>query len=302
MTRHIPVLLSEVIESLQLKPGYNVIDCTLGDGGHSEAILEKIGPNGKLLGIDADPESVLRAKQYLYRFGERANFARDNFENIKQITADNNFHPVNGILLDLGWSTPQFKERGRGFSFDGDEPLDMRFGGMNQKGMTAAEIINDYSLNDLKRIFRQYGEEKLAEPIAKEIVERRKKEKIETTGQLTETILSVYRTILKSDKEIPWVGGLHPATKIYQALRIETNRELDVVRNVLPDAVEVLEKGGRLAVITFHSLEDRIVKHFVQSKPSTLKMVNKKPIIAGEEELKNNPSARSAKLRIIEKI
>lgn len=302
MTRHIPVLLSEVIESLQLKPGFNVIDCTLGDGGHSELILEKIKPNGKLLGIDADPESVLRAKQYLYRFGEQVVFARDNFENIRKIVAENNFHPVNAILMDLGWSTPQFKERGRGFSFEGDEMLDMRFGGANQKSLTAAEIINEYSLNDLKRIFRQYGEEKLAEPIAKEIVEKRKTEKIETTGQLTGIILDVYRRILKSDKEVPWVGGIHPATKIFQALRIETNRELEVVRNVLPEAIDVLESGGRLAVITFHSLEDRIVKHFVQSRSSTVKLVNKKPIIAGDNELKNNPSARSAKLRIIEKI
>lgn len=302
MTRHIPVLLSEVISSLQLKAGDQVVDCTLGDGGHSEAMLEKIGKNGKLLGIDADPESVLRAKQYLYRFGDQVTFVRDNFENLKKIVADNNFHPVNAILMDFGWSTPQFKERGRGFSFEGDESLDMRFGGMNQKGMTAAEIINDFSLNDLKKIFRQYGEEKLSEPIAKAIVESRKNTRIETTGQLTEIVLQVYREILKSEKEVPWVGGIHPATKVYQALRIETNRELEVIRNVLPDAVEILEQGGRLAVITFHSLEDRIVKHFIQSRASQVKMVNKKPIVAGGKEVNLNPSSRSAKLRVIEKL
>ena len=301
MTRHISVLLREVLAALQLKSGENVVDCTLGDGGHSEAMLEQIAPNGKLLGIDADPESVLRAKQYLYRYNDRVIFARDNFENIKQIVAENNFHPVNAILLDLGWSTPQFKERGRGFSFEGDEPLDMRYGGANQKGMTAAEIINEYSFADLKRIFRQFGEEKLAEPIAQAIVDKRSESIIDTTGKLTEIILEVFRTILKTEKEVPWVGGLHPATKVYQALRIETNRELEVLKKVLADALEILEPGGRFAVITFHSLEDRIVKHFIQSRSEELKIINKKPIVATDQEVEHNPSSRSAKLRIIQK-
>ena len=276
MTRHIPVLLDEVINSLQIKPNSNIIDCTLGDGGHSEAILEKNSPHGKLLGIDADPESVLRAKQFLYRFGDRAIFERNNFENLKQIITERGFGPVNGILLDLGWSTPQFEERGRGFSFTGDESLDMRYGGSNDKSITAAEIINEYGFADLKKIFKQFGEENLAEPIAKEIIEKRKNNRIETTGQLTEIILDVFRRILKSDKEIPWVGGIHPATKIFQALRIETNHELEALRNILPAAVEALEPGGRLVVITFHSLEDRIVKHFFQGKTDKLKIITKK--------------------------
>ena len=179
MTRHIPVMLSEVIELLDLHEDANVIDCTLGDAGHSEAMLEKIGPHGRLLGIDADPESVLRAKQYLYRFGDRATFVRDNFENITKIAGENQFAGANAILADLGWSTPQFAERGRGFSFEKDEPLDMRYGGTNGRSHTAAEVVNEYGPEDLKRIFRQYGEEKLYSQIAEKIVEERKKTPID---------------------------------------------------------------------------------------------------------------------------
>jgi 16S rRNA (cytosine1402-N4)-methyltransferase len=297
MTRHIPVLLNEVIEALQLKANENVIDCTLGDAGHSEKILEATGPHGKLLGIDADPESVLRAKQYLYRFEDRAVFVRDNFKNLKKIITDSGFGPVDAILFDLGWSSPQFAERGRGFSFEKDEPLDMRYSGKND-GLSAGEIVNQYGLNDLNKIFRVYGEEKLSELIAKRIIEKRKDKKIETTGELVEIILEVYRKKLNSDKEVPWIGGIHPATKIFQALRIETNRELEVLKSVLPEAVETLSSGGRIAVITFHSLEDRIVKHFFQSNLSKLKIVTKKPISAGQGELTENPRARSAKLRV----
>lgn len=302
--RHVPVLLNEVVENLNLHSGDKVIDCTLGDAGHSEAILEKISPNGKLLGIDADPESVLRAKQYLYRFGEQAIFIRDNFENLKKIVDETKFGPVNAILLDLGWSTPQFAQRGRGFSFETDEPLDMRYGGgqSNAEALTAAKIINEYSGEELVKIFKQYGEEKFSDAIAEAMVRDRKKTPIETTKQLTELILKVYREKLHSDKEVPWIGGLHPATKIFQALRIETNRELEVLKKVLPDAIGLLSPAGRLAVITFHSLEDRIVKHFFQGNQTKIKIINKKPVVAGEEELKINPRARSAKLRVIEKI
>ncbi len=303
--RHVPVLLNETIDLLNLKPGDNVIDCTLGDAGHSEAMLEKISPNGKLLGIDADPESVLRAKQYLYRFGERVNFVRDNFLNLKQIAVKEGFDQPNAILMDLGWSTPQFAERGRGFSFEGDEPLNMRYSGeqLPEAGdRTAEQIVNDYSEDDLGKVFKQYGEEKFSQEIAEAIVDARKLGKILKTKQLTEIILKVYRDKLHSDKEVPWIGGLHPATKVFQALRIETNRELEVLKKVLPDAIDLLAPGGRLAVITFHSLEDRIVKHFYQSKLSQLKIITKKSVVAGEEELKNNPRARSARLRAVEKL
>ncbi len=302
--KHVPVLLNETIDLLNLKPGANVVDCTLGDAGHGEACLEKISPNGKLLGLDADPESVLRAKQYLYRFEERVKFVRDNFVNLKKIVMETGFGPVNAILLDLGWSTPQFQERGRGFSFETDEPLDMRYGGgqANDESQTAAQIINDYSENELVKIFKQYGEEKFAVPIAEAVVNTRKESRIEKTKQLTEIILNVYREKLHSNKEIPWIGGIHPATKIFQALRIETNKELEVLKKVLPDAIEVLASGGRLAVITFHSLEDRIVKHLFRKNISKVKIITKKPIVAGVEELKINPRARSAKLRVVEKI
>ncbi len=298
--RHVPVLSAEAIDSLQLVSGINVVDCTLGDAGHSEIILEKIAPKGKLLGLDMDAEAVLRSKRFLYRFEDRAIVVRDNFSNLKNVVENNNFKPVNAILMDLGWSTPQFEERGRGFSFLKDELLDMRYSPTEQE--TAADIINNYSEQDLAGIFKNFGEEKLNKEIAKAVVDFRRNKKIEKTGEFTEIILQVYREKLHTDKEIPWIGGLHPATKIFQALRMEVNHELDNLKAVLPQAVELLVPGGRLAVITFHSLEDRIVKHFFQSiAGKTIKLVNKKPIIAGEEELKNNPRARSAKLRVIEK-
>lgn len=309
MSRHVPVLLNEVIESLSLKPGMNIVDCTLGDAGHSEMILKATAPKGKLLGIDADPESLLRAKQYLYSFNERVVFARSNFANIKSVVQENDFKPVNGILIDLGWSSPQFEERGRGFSFLKDEPLDMRYGNEliinNYKLIikTAAEVVNNFSVAELEKIFREFGEEKLSKEISIGIIEYRRKQEIKTTKQLVDIILDVYRKKLKTEKEIPWVGGLHPATKVFQAIRMEVNKELSVIEEALPQAIEVLSAGGRLAVITFHSLEDRLVKHYFKKLESKqIKIITKKPITCGEEEYKNNPRARSAKLRVIEKI
>ena len=312
--RHIPVLLNEVIDSLQLKPGMNIIDCTLGDAGHSEAILDKTAPDGRLLGLDADVESVLRAKRNLYRYEGRVTFVHDNFLNLKKVIEETKFAPAQGILMDLGWSSQQFAERGRGFSFNppagGDEPLDMRYAAKSQNPndksqneLTASEILNTYSEVELAKIFKQYGEEDLSAEIASAVVAYRKNKKIEKTNELTEIILQVYREKLHTDKEVPWVGGIHPATKVYQALRIEVNHELEALRQALPQAVEALSQGGRLAVITFHSLEDRIVKHFFQEMENkTISLVNKKPIIAGEQELTDNPRSRSAKLRVVEKI
>lgn len=315
--RHVPVLLNEVIEVLQLAPGMRVIDGTLGDAGHAEKILEKISPDGKLLGIDADVEAVLRAKQYLYNFADQVIFVRDNFVNLQQIVADNNFGPVNGILLDLGWSSPQFEERGRGFSFaKTDEPLDMRYGtGLSTidyslSTKTASELVNELDESELEKIFREYGEEKLSREIAKTIKET--ETEIKTVGELVNIILEVYRKKLKTDKEVPWVGGLHPATKVFQALRIAVNDELGVVEKVLPQAIEVLAPTGRLAIITFHSLEDRIVKHYFQKisfgsgsgsrNNKTIKIITKKPITCSKEEAELNSRASSAKLRVVEKI
>lgn len=299
--RHVPVLLNEVVEGLNLDKDSKVIDCTLGDAGHSEAILEKIGPKGRLLGIDADPESLLRAKKFLDKFGQQVILARDNFTNLAEIAKANDFENVNAIVMDLGWSTPQFKERGRGFSFDADEPLDMRYS--TASGENAKDIINQYTEDELEKIFKFYSEEKLSKEISKNIVLARKQKQIETTKELTEIILQTYRHKLNTVKEIPWVGGIHPATRVFQALRIAVNKELEVVRQALPQAIDLLVPGGRLAIITFHSLEDRIVKQFfVRFNNKTLRIVNKKPIVGSETEIINNPSARSAKLRIIEKI
>lgn len=298
--RHVPVLLNEVIDSLQLKSGCKIIDCTLGDAGHSEAMLEVVGAKGKLLGIDADAESLLRAKNNLYRFGDQVKYFRGNFSELKLAAEKNDFAPADAILMDLGWSTPQFKERGRGFTFATDEPLDMRFDASANIG-TVADILNQYSTDELYKIFHEFGEEKLSLEIAQAIVDFRKNSEIKTTGQLVEIVLQVYRQKLHTDKEVPWIGGIHPATKIFQALRIAVNKELEVLKQALPQALEILNHGGRLAVITFHSLEDRIVKQFFQKNGRVIKLVNKKPIIASEKELAENPSARSAKLRVVEK-
>lgn len=303
--RHISVLLDEAISNLNLKKGYRAIDCTLGDGGHSEKILENVGADGRVLGIDADTEAILSAKRILYRFGEQMVFVRDNFKNLKKIAEENNFYPVEAILLDLGWSTPQFSERGRGFSFEGDEPLDMRYykDPNDENPFNAAFIVNEYDKKELEKIFKNFGEEKFYKEITEEILSQRKEARIASTKQLVETILKVYREKLKSDKEIPWVGGIHPATKVFQALRMAVNDELNVLKEVLPQATELLSNGGRLAVISFHSGEDRIVKRFFQSLSSKdFQIITKKPIVASENELKNNLRARSAKLRVVQKI
>lgn len=300
--RHVPVLLNEVLDSLQLNAGMNVIDCTLGDAGHAEKILEKTAPEGMLLGIDTDPEAILRAKRYLYNFNKRVIYVRDNFENLIEIVKENKFNPVNGILIDLGWSSPQFEERGRGFSFQNPlEDLNMNYSGSNEK--TASQILCQLNEEELEKIFQDYGEENLSKEIASEIIKVRKEKEIKKVIDLVEVILQVYRKKLRTDKEVPWVGGLHPATKVFQALRIEVNDELGAIERVLPQAVEVLSKGGRLAVISFHSLEDRIVKHYFKSQNGkAIKLVNKKPIECLPEESVNNPRARSAKLRVVEKI
>lgn len=303
--RHIPVLLSEVLNSLQLKSGMNVIDCTLGDAGHSEKILEATSPAGKLLGIDADPEALLRAKNYLHQFEGRVVYVRDNFRDLEKIIAEQVFGPVNGILMDFGWSSPQFEERKRGFSFQkSEEILDMRYGAASEINVpTAADLLNTLSESELEEIFRVYGEERLSEEIAGAIVIKRKEKKISTVGDFVEIILQTYRKKLKTDKEIPWIGGLHPATRAFQAVRIAVNDELGVIERVLPQAIEVLASGGRLVVITFHSLEDRIVKHYFKKHVGkNFIIITKKPIVASEEEATENPRARSAKLRVIQKL
>jgi len=290
--KHVPVLHNEVIESLQLTPGDNVVDCTLGDGGHAESILEKVAPAGKLLGIDTDPEAILRAKQYLYDFGSRMVFVRDNFVNLKKIVKEKGWGNIQGILLDLGWSSQQFADRGRGFSFSrAAEPLDMRYD--IKQGITAADILNYRKPEELVKIFKQYGEEKLSKKIASAVVKKRQEKEFTKVGELVEIILQAYGSRGNLSK-------IHPATRVFQALRIAVNDELENLEKVLPQAIEILQPGGRLAVISFHSLEDRIVKHFFK-KSKGIDIITKKPITPTVEELKDNPRARSAKLRVIQK-
>ncbi len=298
--RHIPVLLDEVVEALALKPGDRVIDATVGDGGHSEAFVQQISPQGQLLALDADPESLLRAERFLYAHHDLITFVRTNFLNIEQVATDHGFTSVSGILMDLGWSLPQFKERGRGFSFELDEPLDMRY--TPTAPVSAQNLLATMTIGELESVFKMYGEEPFSRAIAEKIVEQRAATPYTSTQQLVATILGVYREKLHSTKEIPWTRGLHPATRIFQALRIAVNHELEVLKGVLPQAVRLLRPGGRLAIITFHSLEDRIVKHFfLKEHRVSGEIITKKPVCARPEEISRNSASRSAKLRIFQK-
>lgn len=328
---HIPVMTKETLEYLNPQPNQNFIDCTIGDGGHARALLERTAPEGRLLGIDLDPEAVANVKLKMQneKLLDRVVLANDNFKNLASIIEENDFHPIHGILLDIGFSASTL-ERGRGFSFDKDEPLDMRFNPKEERH-TAANIINSWRKEELQSVFSEYGEEKLSGEIAAAIVLRRKREKILTTNQLVEIILETYRRKLapkvssrvksrnltrfwearsdishpaQNDRlRIPWIGGLHPATRVFQSLRITVNEELQNLQEVLPKAIDVLEPGGKLAVIAFHSLEDRIVKQFFRSEDGkSLEIITKKPITASFEEIKANIKARSAKLRVVEKI
>ncbi|MFH1789875.1 MAG: 16S rRNA (cytosine(1402)-N(4))-methyltransferase RsmH [bacterium] len=300
--RHEPVLVNEVLSALKVSKSMKVIDCTLGDAGHAQAILDVIGKNGCLLGIDADAEGLLRAKRYLYKYEDNFIAVRDNFINLSDIIKKNNFPKADAVLFDLGWSLQQFTERSRGFSFQNlDEDLDMRYSvDQSNKGLndiTAERVINEYSIQQLSDVFRRYGEEKLHRHIAKAIVVQRKIKPIKKVRQLVQIISEQYK------KHGGFFGRLNPATKVFQALRIEVNYELEALKQALPQAVSALKPSGRLAVITFHSLEDRIVKRFFKEQnEKTIFLPNKKPIVPTSEEIAKNPRSRSAKLRVAEKI
>jgi len=285
---HIPVLLNEVIQYLAPQPNENFIDCTLGFGGHSKAILEKTKPNGKVLGIEWD-EGKLKAQSSKFKVEERLVVVNDSYTNLRDIVEREKFYPVNGILLDLGMSSWDLEESGRGFSFQKDEPLDMRYA---VQSLTAEEIINKWSEEEITRILRDYGQERFAKNIASNIVNVRRQQPIETTFQLIEVIRKSFPRSYK-------FGRQHFATKTFQALRIATNNELANLEKVLPQALEVLRTGGKLVVISFHSLEDRIVKNFFrdQQKQNSLQILTKKPIMAALAEMRDNPKACSAKLR-----
>ncbi len=291
--QHIPVMLKEVLEYLNPKTDDHFIDCTLGGAGYTFALAEKVGKKGKVIGIDLDQLAIENAQQKIKE--KKLNniiLVLDNFKNLKTIVTDNMAAETkfNGVVLDLGLSSAQLTDETRGFSFKGDRPLDMAFGSSEK---STEEIINNYSLEDLTRIFREYGEERQAYRIAKAIVNTRKANPIKTTTDLVTIIEKVIPARFRT--------RIHPATRVFQALRIETNDELNSLREVLPVATELLEPGGRLVVISFHSGEDRIVKRFFKSEDS-LKILTKKPLTPSEVETGENPRARSAKLRSAEKL
>jgi len=302
---HKPVLLNETVEALQAQPGKRYVDCTLGSGGHASAILEKILPDGKLLCIDADPEAINMAKTRLADYLNSTIIINDNFANLETICRENNFLPVHGILFDLGLSSTQLEVSERGFSFQHDGPPDMRFSPTQE--LTAADIVNNLPEERLSQIIKNYGEERYSKRIARYIIKSRP---ISSTLQLA-------RVIEKATGSHR--GKIHPATRTFMALRIAVNNELENLAAALKQSVNCLDYQGRLVVISYHSLEDRIVKQFMirESKgcicpPSTpicqcghvpsLKIVSKKPITPSLTEIKLNFRSRSAKLRVAERL
>lgn len=289
---HFSVLQKEVMELMSPKPNENFIDATFGEGGHGLKILEKIAPHGKLLAIENDPEIYARNKIE----NERLILINDSYANIEKIVKENSFSSVNGILFDLGVCAWHLKESGRGFSFQRDEPLDMRFN-PNTNNLTAFEIVNYWNEEKIAEIINNFGQEKFYKAISKKIIEQRKIRPIRTTLDLVEVIKKSIPLRYQEQK-------IHFATRTFQALRVAVNQELSNLKKGLKCALNVLEKEGRIAVISFHSLEDRIVKNFFteNKKLNKLKVVTKKPIRPTEEEIKINFSSRSAKLRVAQKV
>ena len=290
---HIPVLTKEVIDLIDPKPNENFIDATFGEGGHSLSILEKNGPNGKVLGIDLNRELIESTKSKIQERGYtgRVTLVVDNFANLKEILSKNDIGPISGILLDLGISSWHLEKSGKGFSFLKDEKLIMRMDS-DESGLTAYEILNTWPREELETILRLYGEERFSRRIAEEIIRERKLKPILKTFQLLEVIKrAVPKYYLKA--------RINFATRTFQALRIAVNGELDNLDKALPQALEILEPGGKLVAISFHSLEDRIIKNFfrTEAKKGNLKIITKKPLIPSEEEIRINPRSRSAKLR-----
>ncbi len=298
---HIPVLQKEALEYLAPKANENFVDCTFGQGGHAMLLLEKNGPKGRVLGIEADPELYKKFQQGEIVASSSTHLKRlflvnDSYTNLSKIATAHNFKPVNGIIVDLGISSWHIEESGRGFSFRKDEPLDMRYN-PQEGSYSAFDIINNWPREDLFRIFKDYGEERFAASIAKNIAQKRKEQSIRTTFQLVGVIEEAVPGWYRRKK-------IHFATKTFQALRIAVNSEIDNLRKVLVQAIGLLEKEGRLAIISFHSLEDREVKNtFKRSQEiNILKILTKKPVVPQEQEIADNPRARSAKLRVAKKI
>ena len=306
---HKPVLLQECLEGLNIRPDGIYVDGTLGGAGHSSRIAQRL-TTGRLIGIDRDPVALAAAGERLKPWKDRVTLVHSNFCEIKQVLSDLQIPGVDGILLDLGVSSPQLDDGQRGFSYMADAPLDMRMNG--EDALTAREVVNTRPQEELKRILYTYGEERYAPQIAAAICRRREEAPIETTLELVDIIRSAMPAAALREKQ-------HPAKRSFQAIRIAVNDELGSVEKVMADAVPLLNPGGRLAVITFHSLEDRIVKNAmaeaakgctcppnfpvcVCGKKPQVKLISRKPIVSGEAELAENPRARSAKLRVCEKL
>ena len=307
--RHKSVLLEESIDALQIKPDGIYVDGTLGGGGHSYEICTHLSDKGRLIGIDQDEAAIEAATRRLERFKDRVTIVRSNYCNIKRELDRLGIASVDGVILDLGVSSYQLDEASRGFTYREDAPLDMR---MDQRQtLSAKEVVNEYSEMELYHIIRDYGEEKFAKNIAKHIVSARNQKALETTGELIHVIKAAIPAKVRA------VGG-HPAKRTFQAIRIEVNRELEVLENSLGDMIDLLNDGGRICVITFHSLEDRIVKNkfrecehpctcpkefpvCVCGKKSKGKVITRKPVIPSQEELDENSRAKSSKLRVFER-
>lgn len=307
---HAPVLLKETIDGLNIKENGIYLDGTLGGGGHSRQILERLGENGRLIGLDKDIEAIEYTREKLSVYGEKFLAVNEDYEFFDKVLDDLGIELIDGILLDIGVSSYQFDKGERGFSYNYDAPLDMRMDRNSQ--LTAKKIVNEYSEDELTKIFYEYGEEKWAKRIAEFIVKDRKEKDIETTFELTEIIKKAIPSRVRRE------GG-HPSRQVFQALRIETNDELGKLKRSINRMVKRLNKGGRIAVISFHSLEDRIVKEefkelnldcicppefpkCVCDKKREVKIITRKPIVAGKEELEFNHRSRSAKLRIAERL
>ncbi len=302
---HIPVLVREVVEALAVQSGGNYLDATVGGGGHAAAILEAGAPGGRLLGLDRDPEAVRRAAKRLRLYGERVTVVHASYVDLLSIAQPKGYLPLHGILFDLGFSSWQIDKASRGFAFGLEGPLDMRFDPGAE--VSAADLVNELPEEELAALLYRYGEEPRGRQIAHAVVDARP---IHTTVELAEVISRA----LGGRR-----GALHPATRTFQALRIAVNQELESIERALPDAVEALMPGGRLAVIAFHSLEDRIVKRFLQQESRdcicppeypvcrcghvrTVRLVTRKPVVPSEAEIATNPRSRSAKLRVAEKL
>ena len=290
--KHISVMVEEVMTFLRCEPGRTYVDATLGGGGHASEILKRTAPDGVLIGMEWDEDALSEATRALKPFGDRVRIVRENFIQLPSLMRDES---VDGILLDLGLSSIQLEKEGRGFSFRGDSPLDMR---MDQRmDQTAADLVNRLSSDELEHIISHYGEERWAKRIAEAIVQQREREPIRTTEALRKV---VYRTIPKRFHS----RRIDPATRTFQALRIRVNEELENLKKILDTGWKILKRGGRICVISFHSLEDRMVKQTFRrlEKEGEMRILTKKPVTPSEEEQKENPRSRSAKLRCAERI